>query len=369
VPNSLFLFTAQLIAILAVILLAVGFLKADRKAEHKTKSSRVFAILAVFVMCYLITGMSAPHIADSFRLVLGPLEPMFNIFTTAIPGMFMVYCFLVFQEQSKFPMLLVVLFATQMLLESFIILFDPLSSVDGSLLMLTNLLITGLDVLQLSFAGFAVYWTLEGWSSDLVEDRRALRWLVIGVQGGLIFVVVLVENFLLPTGSMNDAQAQVVIVSAIAILAMGMLIVTMQFDYVSLSNVIRIVAELREESPPENHFKFDKASFNKSFTEGKLHREAGLTIASLAKKLKVPEYRLRAFIHNTLGFRNFNAMLHKYRIADACDALADTEKQNVPVLTIALKVGYQSITPFNNAFREIVGVTPSEYRKKKIRAG
>jgi len=57
-------------------------------------------------------------------------------------------------------------------------------------------------------------------------------------------------------------------------------------------------------------------------------------------------------------------MLHQYRIEDASNALSDKQNQNVPILTIALSVGYQSITPFNNAFRQITGVTPSEYRKK-----
>ena len=48
-----------------------------------------------------------------------------------------------------------------------------------------------------------------------------------------------------------------------------------------------------------------------------MYREAGLTIAQLAKKLNLPEYRLRAFIHRELGFRNFNAMLHAYRVEEA----------------------------------------------------
>jgi AraC-like DNA-binding protein len=48
--------------------------------------------------------------------------------------------------------------------------------------------------------------------------------------------------------------------------------------------------------------------------------------------------------------------------------LAEKANANVPVLTIALTVGYQSITPFNNAFREITGVTPSEYRKRNTRS-
>ena len=43
----------------------------------------------------------------------------------------------------------------------------------------------------------------------------------------------------------------------------------------------------------------------------------------LAQKLNLPEYRLRAFIHKKLGYRNFNAMLHNYRIEDASEALSD----------------------------------------------
>ena len=143
-----------------------------------------------------------------------------------------------------------------------------------------------------------------------------------------------------------------------------MLLAALRFDFVSLSYVIRRVTELTEEKSGQGTEAIDEESFNRVFRDGLLYREAGLTISGLAKKLNMPEYRLRAFIHKQLGFRNFNAMLHKYRIEDASAALADSSKQNLPVLTIALSVGYQSITPFNNAFREIKGVTPSEYRKK-----
>jgi AraC-like DNA-binding protein len=59
-------------------------------------------------------------------------------------------------------------------------------------------------------------------------------------------------------------------------------------------------------------------------------------------------------------------MLHVYRVAEACEILSDAKKANLPVLTVALSVGYQSITPFNNAFRELRGMTPSEFRKQAL---
>ena len=63
-----------------------------------------------------------------------------------------------------------------------------------------------------------------------------------------------------------------------------------------------------------------------------------------------------------MGYRNFNAFLHAYRIRDACAQLLDPNFARTPILTIALDVGYQSLNTFNRGFRETMGVTPSAYR-------
>jgi AraC-like DNA-binding protein len=76
----------------------------------------------------------------------------------------------------------------------------------------------------------------------------------------------------------------------------------------------------------------------------------------------LPEYRLRRLIHEELRHQNFNAFLHQYRIAEACIRLRDPTERRVPILTIALSVGYQSINTFNRGFREVMETTPSAYR-------
>ena len=358
-PNSILLFTAQIVAILSVFLLATGYLKTDPRAA----SARVFAIMAVFVGFYLISGMSGSNIDPLFRLDLSDWQIVISAGISSISGLFMLYCFLIFQENERFPFPFAVAFAVQVFIDlgvTFLAVLESELSADS----VTVLLSTCMDVLQLIFVALAMYWTLKGWRADLVDDRRVLRWFIIGVQGALIFSVVFVENFLLRGDSVENAHAQAAIVYAIAFLALGMLLVALRFDYVSLTAVIRKVTERVDEPVGANPVVFDIDGFNKAFRDEKLYREAGLTIAMLATKLNLPEYRLRAFIHKQLGFRNFNAMLHKYRIEDAATALADKNNVGLPVLTIALTVGYQSITPFNNAFRQLMGVTPSEYRKK-----
>ncbi len=356
--SPLLLFTAQVISIFSVLLLATGYLKTDPSSA----SSKIFASISVFVVFYLLSGMSAGHIDPQFRLDLTSWQPVINFGVSAISGLFMIYCFLIFQEGEKFPIPLGLAFAFQVfsdfIADSMGRIDDPFTEsnfFDWSLIVM--------DIFQLVFVAFAIYWTLKGWRADLVADRRILRWFIISLQGTLIFAVVFVENFLLVGGSESNENGQAVIVYSVALLTLAMLVVALRFDLISLSNVIRKVTEPSIELVGVSH-NFDKAGFDEILKEGQLYREAGLTISTLAKTLNIPEYRLRAFIHKQLGFRNFNAMLHHYRVEDASGLLIDSENSAVPVLTIALTVGYQSITPFNTAFRKIKGVTPSEYRKQ-----
>ena len=355
--NPLLLFAAQIVSILSVLLLATGYFKTDPSST----SSKIFATLSVFVVFYLLSGMDADHIDSQFRLNLESWQVLINLGVSAIPGLFMVYCFLIFQEGEKFPIPLGIAFSLQ-IFSDFIV--DSMRRVSDPFVE-SNLFdwsIVVSDILQLIFVVFAIYWTLKGWRADLVADRRILRWFIIGLQGALIFAVVFLENFLLVGGSESNAQGQAIIVYSLALLTLSMLVVALRFDFVSLSNVIRKVAESTSEDSAAS-LKFDEDSFNIIFKKEQLYREAGLTISTLAQKLSIPEYRLRSFIHKQLGFRNFNAMLHQYRVEDASELLIDNGSISLPILTIALTVGYQSITPFNNAFRKIKGVTPSEYRK------
>ena len=83
------------------------------------------------------------------------------------------------------------------------------------------------------------------------------------------------------------------------------------------------------------------------------------TLASLAQALGSGEAVLRTLINQQLGYRNFNDFLHHYRLLEATARLAS---EDLPVLTIALDCGYGSIGPFTRAFKQRMGMTPSEYR-------
>jgi AraC-like DNA-binding protein len=99
---------------------------------------------------------------------------------------------------------------------------------------------------------------------------------------------------------------------------------------------------------------------------GHVYRESGLTIGVLADRLGVPEHRLRALINQRLGYRNFSDFLNSHRIGDAKAWLGDPARVDLPVLTLAMDLGYGSLAPFNRAFRDATDTSPSEYRRAAI---
>lgn len=96
----------------------------------------------------------------------------------------------------------------------------------------------------------------------------------------------------------------------------------------------------------------------------RLYADHGLRVASLAELMKIPEYKLRAKINQQLGYRNFNQFVNRYRIEEAGVKLL--ENSRTPVLTIALDVGFSSISSFNTAFQTQFGVSPTKYRVEAL---
>ncbi|NKB33551.1 MAG: helix-turn-helix domain-containing protein [Pseudomonadales bacterium] len=220
-------------------------------------------------------------------------------------------------------------------------------------------------LLQSSFAIIGSYWIVKGWQADVIESRRFLR---------KVFSGALVILFVVGTASevyvMEASQDQRIVISQIKtfggmLLIYCMALISLKFEPNAEFAMRKISREQDAELDVDVELSMEK--FNRIFCDEKSYLEPGLSIADLAKKLAMPQYRLRELVNKSLGYRNFNALLNEYRIKDACEMLSDSERDQSPILTIALSVGYQSIAPFNQAFKELKGVTPTEFRKQSQR--
>lgn len=208
---------------------------------------------------------------------------------------------------------------------------------------------------------------LTAWSGrddDLVERRRMIRlWLplLVAVQAGgiLVFELAFGTDRVIPAIQLFNSLA----ILAVTVLAGVILLRTDPELVVETQAAMEGVAPAANPlSPAEIVLKEDLEA---AMADG-FYRRSGLTIAVLADHLKVPEHRLRALINRRLGYRNFAAFLNSHRIGEAQDILADRERVTLPVLTIAMDLGYNSLPSFNRAFREIAGTTPTDFRKRAI---
>ncbi len=73
------------------------------------------------------------------------------------------------------------------------------------------------------------------------------------------------------------------------------------------------------------------------------------------------DYMSRLFYMHT--GKKISEYINHLRITDAAEQLKDTEKVK-KIIDVALAVGFESQSTFNRIFKDIIGVTPTEYKKK-----
>lgn len=97
--------------------------------------------------------------------------------------------------------------------------------------------------------------------------------------------------------------------------------------------------------------------------EERVYLEPRLTLAELASRLGVPSNYLSQAINQQAGC-NFHDYINGYRIEAAKVALAEPTNSDHSILTIAMDAGFHSKSAFYATFKEFVGMTPSEYRRR-----
>jgi len=226
--------------------------------------------------------------------------------------------------------------------------------------------VVAVNLLVLGFVALAVIQSVSNWSADLVEGRRRVRVFIVtaaALYGGL--------NALLQI-TVSDAEAAAMTYTVNAALLAGVAAaIVLAMIRVSADDLFPVAATVAPPSPaavapvPEASAADQKLvdALLRLMADERIYRLENLTIGTLATKLGVPEYRLRRLINQRLGYRNFNTFLNNHRIEEAKAALADPTQAEVPVITIAMDAGFQSLGPFNRAFKATTGVTPSEYRR------
>ncbi|MEK6541148.1 MAG: helix-turn-helix domain-containing protein [Pseudomonadota bacterium] len=212
--------------------------------------------------------------------------------------------------------------------------------------------------------GLAGMWTAwRGRDNDLVEPRRRFRKGVIWAIGAFVIWVSAIEVPVFGGRWTIDIKA----ITEIAIVAVTFVVSIGLYGFVH-PQLFAEPAKGPACAPPSPSPGTSPLAtqLGAHMAHQRPYRAEGLTIAALAAQLGEQEYRLRRLINGELGFRNFTAFLNNYRLDEVRGALADPAQREVPILTIALDAGFGSLGPFNRAFREAEGMTPSAWRARAL---
>ncbi len=96
----------------------------------------------------------------------------------------------------------------------------------------------------------------------------------------------------------------------------------------------------------------------------KPYLDVDLTIQDVAESLSIPRHYLTQVINEKLN-KNFYQFINEYRVEEVKILLADKDYQKYTMTAIAFEAGFNSKSSFNSAFKEITGMTPSEYKEKQ----
>ena len=209
----------------------------------------------------------------------------------------------------------------------------------------------------------------QGRSDDLLTQRRQLRLLFSSTVAIAAAVSVILGNTLPAVGVGSTHDINAIVIALVAFIAgysllrpaSGRLYFESPPESLSTLSSLSSVSEPAVLTPRERQL---SNVLERHMIGQKGYLKSDLTIAGLASELAVGEHLLRPLINKKLRFRNFSDYLNSLRIAHAKAAFLDPQQNHIPILSIALGSGYNSITAFNRAFRQQEGCTPSVFRTR-----
>lgn len=200
-------------------------------------------------------------------------------------------------------------------------------------------------------------WSHKNIFGELWEDKgsRDKYWLVMVLIIANIGIISI--NLLRSTDGINPTDADSVLL-IMGILFAYLATTTMFRVYpppVTLNELPSIVRHNKNLTEEEKRI---AQKIEKLMEEDKLYHEISFDRAALARELKIAEGKVSRII-NIHYQKSFPRLLSEHRVEDAKRMLQTSE---IAVNVIASEVGFNSIASFNRIFKDVEGVSPTEYR-------
>lgn len=95
--------------------------------------------------------------------------------------------------------------------------------------------------------------------------------------------------------------------------------------------------------------------------DDELYRDNDISLASVAGRLGISAHQLSQLLNERMN-TSFWDYVNRFRVDEARDLLENNP--DVSVISVCFKVGFNSKSSFNTAFKKMTGMTPTEYRSR-----
>ncbi len=135
---------------------------------------------------------------------------------------------------------------------------------------------------------------------------------------------------------------------------------------------LQAIAAIIQDNPPGLKAEAEvdevqKLRLIKLMTAQKPYLDPELSLPKLAQLMHCSTHELSHLINQ--GFeRNFYQFINTYRVEESKRLLQDQKLDHLNILAIGFEAGFNSKTTFNTTFKQMMGISPLEFRKRKLMA-
>ncbi|MGL4475028.1 MAG: helix-turn-helix transcriptional regulator [Shewanella sp.] len=142
------------------------------------------------------------------------------------------------------------------------------------------------------------------------------------------------------------------------------------FDFCQILNVLTILERLSKQAPKQLleaatdicHVKKTEDKLNTSLEYIQQHLNEPLTVAMVAGQIYMAESTFSRFFNANMGITFWQYVIEQ-RVRQAARLLINTDNS---ISYISAEVGFTSISSFNTKFKELLNITPKQYRKNHL---
>lgn len=105
-----------------------------------------------------------------------------------------------------------------------------------------------------------------------------------------------------------------------------------------------------------------KVQLMEAMQERELYLDCELTLPDLARETGLTPHQVSQVLNGQMN-QNFFSFVNNYRIQLAKKMLSDPQTRDMPIVELAVEVGFKSKSSFYDAFKKAVEMTPTQFKK------